>query len=129
MMVRPTILVAEPEPPEGVSARKLVLETAKFNVITAHSGGEAKELLEKFNNVEAIVLHSSLAGLDCKKAIADIKAQSVRAQVIVITPVENFDCKNADHLLNSHEPQQLLALLRSMFGDPRKINGSGGSWR
>jgi CheY-like chemotaxis protein len=128
-MVRPTVLVAEPEPPEGISARKLVLETAKFNVITAHSGGEAKALLEKFSNVDAIVLHASLSGLDCQKAVADIKTFPTKAHVIVIAPVDRFDCKEADHLLNSHEPQQLLALLRSLFGDPRLIDGKAGPWR
>jgi DNA-binding response OmpR family regulator len=128
-MARPTVLVAEPEPPEGVSARKLVLETAKFNVITAHSGAEAKELFERFSNVNAIVLHSTLPGLDCNKAIADIKAQITGARVIVIAPVASFECKEADHLLDSHEPHQLLSLLRSLFGDPRKINSTGEPWR
>jgi hypothetical protein len=34
---RPTLLVAESEPVEALSVRKLVLETDKFNVLTAHS--------------------------------------------------------------------------------------------
>ncbi len=32
-MVRPVVVMAEMEPPEDLSARKLVLETGKFNVI------------------------------------------------------------------------------------------------
>ena len=36
-MGRPTILIVEPEPNEALSARKLVVETAKFNVTTAYS--------------------------------------------------------------------------------------------
>jgi len=35
---RPTFLMAEPEPEQALSTRKLVLETAKFNVITAPLG-------------------------------------------------------------------------------------------
>jgi hypothetical protein len=36
-MPRPTILVAEEEPSQALSVRKLVFETAKFNAFTAHS--------------------------------------------------------------------------------------------
>lgn len=48
-MVRPIVLMAEVEPPEGLSARKLVLETGKFNVITAYSVEEALETLVAFS--------------------------------------------------------------------------------
>src|SRR3954470_176535 len=44
-MVRPTLLVAETEPVSALSVRKLVLETAKFNVLTAHSQEEEIEIL------------------------------------------------------------------------------------
>jgi hypothetical protein len=40
--------MAEMEPPEGLSARKLVLETGKFNVITAYSVAEALQTLATF---------------------------------------------------------------------------------
>jgi hypothetical protein len=39
-MPGPTLLVAEPEPLEALSVRKLVLENAEFNVLTAHSRRE-----------------------------------------------------------------------------------------
>jgi DNA-binding response OmpR family regulator len=122
-MVRPTVLVAEPEPTEGVSARKLVLETAKFNVITAHSGTETNELFDRFPSVDAVVLHTSLRGLNCVEATARIKAKKSAVQVIVISPSHGDGCKGADHHLDSHEPHQLLDRLRSLFGDPRKIDG------
>ena len=35
--------------PGSISSRKLVIETAKFNVITAYSGTEAIETLERFS--------------------------------------------------------------------------------
>lgn len=122
-MSRPTVLVAEPEPPEGVSARKLVLETAKFNVITAHSGAETNELFDRFTSVDAVVLHTSLRGLNCVQATARIKAKKNSVQVIVIGPGHGNECKGADHHLDSHEPHQLLEKLRSLFGDPRKMDG------
>jgi hypothetical protein len=40
-MPRPTLLVAESEPVEALSVRKLVLETGEFSLLTAHSFREA----------------------------------------------------------------------------------------
>lgn len=37
-MIRPCFLVIDREFPGSISTRKLVLETAKFNVLTAYSG-------------------------------------------------------------------------------------------
>ena len=59
-MARPTFIMAEPEPEQALSARKLVLETAKFNVITAHSVSETRELLQQFPNASALIIHSQL---------------------------------------------------------------------
>ena len=47
---RPAFLVAEPEPEQALSTRKLLLETFKFNVITAHSERETIDLLHLFPN-------------------------------------------------------------------------------
>ena len=43
-MIRPCFLVVDREFPGSVSTRKLVIETAKFNVLTAYSGREALEM-------------------------------------------------------------------------------------
>lgn len=59
-MARPTFLMAEPEPTQALSARKLVLEPAKFNVITAHWAKEALELCERFPEVDALIIHKSV---------------------------------------------------------------------
>ena len=119
MNVRPTFLMAEVEPLDGVSARKLVLETAKFKVITAHTSREAEELIHKFPKINAIILHSSLKDFDCDRIVAGLKQSKEAIPVIVLTPTPGFRCDGADHHVPSHEPQELLALLRELFGDPR----------
>ena len=63
-MPRPTLLVAEPEPSQALSVRKLVLETAKYNVLTAHSSREALDLFHLFPNVSMAVLVGD-DGIDC----------------------------------------------------------------
>ena len=51
---RPAFLVAEPEPEQALSTRKLLLETFKFNVITAHSERETVDLLHLFPDINAL---------------------------------------------------------------------------
>lgn len=48
--------MAEPEPGEALSVRKLLLETAKFNILTAHSGLEAQELFERFPKLDLVII-------------------------------------------------------------------------
>ena len=119
-MVRPIVLMAEMEPPEGLSARKLVLETGKFNVITAYSVEEAFETLVTFPRVDVVVLHASLcAEMDCDSVIAEVKKRVPGMAVIALSPAMSQHFKLADHNISSHEPQELLNLLRSRLGDPR----------
>ncbi len=47
-MVRPCFLVIDHEHAGTISTRKLVIESAKLNVLTAFSGEEALAMLKKF---------------------------------------------------------------------------------
>ena len=119
--MRPTILVAEPEPTNVLSTRKLVLETAKYNVLTAHSTLEAVQIFRSCSKLSAAVL--VLDGvIDCRRLTDTIKAAKPRIPVIVLAPRLAQRCDNADHNLSSHEPEQLLVLLRKLLGDPRVLD-------
>jgi len=120
-MVRPTFLVAEPEPEQALSARKLVIETAKFNVITAHSEHEAIELLEKFPAVHAVIVHSEIK--DFENIVEHARERGNRLPTILLSARKGMQNLAVDHQLSSHEPQQLVDLLRNLFGDPRVIDG------
>ena len=117
-MARPTLLIAEPEPNEALSVRKLVMETAKFNVITAYSSQEAVELLHRFPNVDAIAVVADIK--DCEKALKAAKSTNASMPAIVLSAKPSYRCSPAEHHISSHEPEELLELLRSLFGDPRK---------
>jgi DNA-binding response OmpR family regulator len=116
-MARPTFLVLEPEPPDALSTRKLVLETAKFNVITAHSTAEAIELLENFHNVQALIVVATMNG--CSKVVRAGKALNPALPVILLAPNPTHSCKG-DHYVSTHDPEGLVVLMRTLFGDPRK---------
>ena len=120
-MPRPAILVAEPEPLEALSTRKLVLETGKFNVITAHSTREAIELFSLFPNVNGVVVVNG-HNIDSETIARTIRTATAKPPIISLSPQVSDKLPLADHNLSSHEPLPLLVLLRSLFGDPRHID-------
>jgi peroxiredoxin len=112
-------MMLEPEPKEALSVRKLVVETAKFNVITAHSTKEAEELLRLFPNVSAMVVVAEIK--DCEEAAKAAKEVNSKLPAIVLSANRTSRCADAEYHVSSHEPEELVDLLRSLFGDPRKV--------
>ncbi len=122
-MPRPTILVAEREPSEALSVRKLVLETAKFNVLTAHSTREALDIFHLFPNIKVAVVVTEGA-IDCELVARSIKEVPAKITVVGLSPRISGKCDSVDYMLSSHEPEQLVNLLRSIVGDPRQTEQS-----
>jgi DNA-binding response OmpR family regulator len=124
-MRRPTFIVAEPEPDQALSSRKILLETFKFNVITAHSEQEMFEVLDAFPNVDAVILHDNTPGSTTQEIVRTVKKQSPQMQIVALSPTGDYAGRIADHVVNSHKPEELLQLLQRLFGDARKIDGTG----
>jgi CheY-like chemotaxis protein len=121
-MPRPTLLVAEREPLQALSTRKLVLETAKYNVLTAHSTKEALDSLRMFPNISMAVLVTD-EPIDCERIAHTVKKDLPKVPVVGLTPRPAETCKFADHTISSHEPEALVQLVRSLLGDPRVLDG------
>lgn len=122
-MPRPIFIIAEPEPDQALSARKLVIETAKFNVVTAHSAREMLDSLELFPGVDAVIIHSSLKGGTAPKLVKQVKEKRPDMPVILLSPSAG-GVKGSDHAVSSHDPQELVNLLRQLFGDPRELEAA-----
>jgi hypothetical protein len=118
-MARPTLLVAEVEPGAALSVRKLVLETAKYNVITAHSVDEA---VEEFGVAPKLYAALIVTG-DLKNASAlpvEVKKKRPEMPTIWVAPHHPGRKKGVDYHVPSHEPQKLVDLCRKLLGDPRE---------
>ena len=115
-MPRAVFLVIEDENPEGLSTRKLVLETAKHNVLTAHSGAEGLEIFER-HPVDAVVIHSSITDVPCREVIKRVKQKRPDLKVIIVAPSATYKCSGADMVLPSHEPDKLLHALQHIVGN------------
>ncbi len=108
------ILMMETEQPEGLSARKLVVETAKHNVITAYRPDYGLALLRRFPKVDAILLHSSLLHPETD-LIAQVREINAESPIIVACPSRGATFPGADFVIESHRPQELLDLLAREF--------------
>jgi DNA-binding response OmpR family regulator len=122
-MRRPTLIVAEPEPGQALSTRKLVLETAKFNVLTAHSTDEALDVFQSFPNATCLIAVEGET-IDCERILKFVRTIRDDIPLVALSPRQAFRCGFADHHLSSHDPEALVQLMRSLLGDPRKIDPS-----
>lgn len=96
------------------------METAKFNVVTSHSGGETLELLGKFPELDAVIVHSELPGANATDIFRKVKEADRQKPTILLMSGVQRSRKDADHTLPSDQPETLLQLLRQLFGDPRQ---------
>src|SRR5512140_2309094 len=120
-MLRPTLLVAEKEPENALSIRKLVLETAKYNVITAYSTEEAVEAYEAFPRVSAAVITANLGSQnECATVAQAIKKSNPNLPIIYLSPNGTTDCQWADHLMSTYEPDKLVSLVSYLVATPQK---------
>lgn len=117
-MVRPCFLVIDHEHAGTISTRKLVIESAKLNVLTAFSGEEALAMLKKFPAVDGIVLDSVVSGDSSEELVRHIREQIPSLPIIIINIPGAPPCPGADYVLDSFEPVSLLALLSKL--EPRR---------
>ncbi|HEX4322426.1 MAG TPA: response regulator [Acidobacteriaceae bacterium] len=113
-MLRPCYLVVDRETSTGISTRKLIIETAKFNVITAYSSKEAIETLRKFPALDGVVTDSGMTDMPCHELIAALKKIKPGIEIVVVCTPRQATCDAADHTLESFDPKLLLALLQKL---------------
>ena len=111
------VLMIEHEQPEGLSARKLVMETAKHNVLTAYTPEEGLDLLRRFPNVSLVLVHAMV--LDHLPLLREVRDIAGNIPIVVASPQPSHSYEGADFVVSSHDPQALLDLLAERFHIPR----------
>lgn len=114
-MIRPCFLVIDPEYPGTISTRKLVIETAKFNVITSYSGKEAIETIRRFPKLHGIVMDATIRDISCSDLVSEIKQIAPEIPIVVTSGKSYIECGATDHHLDNYDPKELLNLLKSMY--------------
>lgn len=121
-MTRPAFLIAEPAPVEGLSSRKLVIETACFNVLTAYSWPELLEAVDRFPKADAVIVHTALPRLNISALNNKVRQTMPHALLIALAHTTSFVSNDVDAVISSHDPQHLLSYLEEHFGRLTKAN-------
>jgi len=120
-MTRACFLVIDMRYPGTISTRKLVIETALMNVITAYSPEEAIETLERFRNVDGIVLDTEVEGMSCGDLIRRLRAVRADLPIVTVSPSGNDRCGAEDYHCSSYDPKDLLEQLKKICpGESRR---------
>jgi CheY-like chemotaxis protein len=114
-IVRLVVLMVEVEQPEGISSRKLILETARHNVLTAYSGDGAVNLLQRFPNVDLAIIHTELEGREFESTVRRLKETRPDLYIVAISPLDSGTLEGVDTVLPSYDPQELLEFLAKRF--------------
>jgi hypothetical protein len=104
------LLMIEPEQPEALSARKLVVETEKHNVITAYNTDTGLDLLRRFPNVDAVIVHAHCI-LEHPDLLKTIKSIVPITPLVVACPNGTKAPPEADFTVDSHRPDAMVQLL------------------
>ncbi len=122
-MIRPCFLVIDREHSGSISTRKLVIETAKFNVLTAYSAVEAIATLEKFPALDGVVMDALSLEMTCEELVRSLKGIKPKIPIIVVkSPRMESSYGDADHVLPSFDPRRLLEVLQQLCpGETREI--------
>ncbi len=110
-MIRPCFLVIDKQYPGSISARKLVIETAMLNVITAYSAEEAIGTLQRFPAVDGVVLDTEIRGMTCPDLIQRLRAVRSDLPIVTVSPTGHDPCGAEDFHVSSYDPQDLLEQL------------------
>src|SRR5581483_10056196 len=110
-MVRPCFLIVDKQYPGSISTRKLVIETALLNVITAYSAKEAIATLERFSNVDGIVIDTEVYGMSCRQLISELRKIRSDIPIVTVSPSGHDRCDGEEHHVSSYDPQDLLQQL------------------
>ncbi len=109
------ILMMEEEQPEGLSARKLVVETAKHNVLTAYDADEGIDLLRRFPNIDAVLVHARVLEKQ-PNVLERVKMMCPRTPIILASPGGEQTRPEVSYTVDSHQPIQLVQLLANQLG-------------
>lgn len=85
-----------------------------MNVLTAYSAEEAVQTLERFPNVDGIVLDSEVYGTSCKELIDKLRTMRQDIPVITVSPRGDDPCGGEQHHVSSYDPQDLLEQLHKL---------------
>jgi hypothetical protein len=115
--VRPTVIVLDIPLPNALSNRKLSMELAKFNVLTAFTAAELLATAKRYD-ADAFVIDSLIVDPRPEKLCAQLRAEHPNKPIFLLG--EGSDCA-ADHVLPANDAVALVECLLKVLGTPEII--------
>jgi CheY-like chemotaxis protein len=112
--MRPCFLVVDNEYPGTISTRKLVLESAKLNVLTAFTAEEAIRTIQRFPNIDGIVLDTQLKSGACAELIEQLRSAQTNLPIITVSPSGHDPCGGEQYHVSNFDPKQLLEAVQKI---------------
>ena len=116
--VRPTIVVLDVPTEDTLSNRKLVLEIAKFNVLTAFTVAELLATAQRYD-ADAFVIDTLLPDPGVKE-VGDILKERFPRKPVVAVGADGAEIK-ADRFVDTNRPEELCQVMRELLGEPKVI--------
>lgn len=116
--VRPTIVVLDVPTEDTLSNRKLVLEIAKFNVLTAFTVAELWATAQRFD-ADAFVIDTLLPDPQLKDIGVTLKERFPRKPVVAVG-ADGTEIQ-ADRFVDGNRPEELCRVMRELLGEPKVI--------
>jgi len=113
--VRPTLIVLDQPISNAISNRKLALEVAKFNVLTAFTAAEMLATASRYD-ADGYVVDSVMVESEPCVLCAELKKMSARKPLIVVGEAEGT---GADHVVEANDVAGLLECVTRVFGEPK----------
>lgn len=113
--MRPCFLILDYDFPGSISARKLVIESAKLNVITAYSQQEAIDTLQRYPSVDGVVLNAQVEGrFSCRELIERLRQVRADVPVVTVSASGHDPCGLEQFHVSSYDPRKLLGVLEEV---------------
>lgn len=119
-MTRPCFLVIDREFAGSISTRKLVIETAKFNVLTAYSSAEAIDTLKRFPAIDGVVVDAGMTDMPCAELVKALKEFRSDVPLVAVGAPNASYCDGVQYHLDSFNPAKLLELLQRLQPEQAK---------
>ena len=107
-------LVVDREFSGKISTRKLIIETAKSNVISAYSAAEAIESVRRFPVLDGIVLNAGLRDRPADEVVRETQNLQPKLPIVMICAPGTDEWPEAEYHNELFDPARLLELLQSL---------------
>jgi DNA-binding response OmpR family regulator len=83
-------------------------------VITAYSPDEAVGTLDRFPNVDGVVLDTQIQGRSCTEVVRKLRSKHAQIPIVTVSPGGQDPCGDEQYHVSNFDPKQLLEILHKI---------------